>query len=116
MHTLPVYYPGGSVVVMFRIKSRDSGTQVSLTDYHAEASFYTRLLGKKIQASDLDPAKISITAVDEFTLKTTIPPEETQKLPQGPCTIRLTLSHKTDGTKLIISQKIFHLQEALTHE
>ena len=115
MNKLPVYYPGSSVVVMFRLRNRKNGSCIPLADYHPEAAFYTRLLGRKIRASGVDPEKIGITPVDDYVLKTVIPPCETDKLPQGPCTVRLTLTHKTDGSRLVVSQPIFHLKEAITY-
>jgi len=116
MNKLPVYYPGSSVVVMFRVRNRKNGSHVPLAHYHPEAAFYTRLLGCKIRASGIDPEKIAITTVDDYVLKVVIPPEETEKLPYGSCTVRLTLSHKTDSSRLIVSKKIFQLNEAILHD
>ncbi|MDL2230442.1 hypothetical protein LJB87_01460 [Alistipes sp. OttesenSCG-928-L06] len=116
MNKLPVYYPGSSVVVMFRVCDRKNGSCVPLADYSPEAAFYTRLLGRKIRASGSDPSKIAVEPVGEHTLKIVIPPDETEKLPHGPCTVRLTLSHKTDGSRLVVSRKIFNLHEALLYE
>ena len=116
MNKLPVYYPGSSVVVMFRLRNRKNGSHVPLADYHPEAAFYTRLLGRKIRASGADPDKIAITAIDNHVLKAVIPPGETENLPQGPCTVRLTLTHKSDGSCLVVSQKIFTLKEPIRHE
>lgn len=116
MNKLPVYYPGSSVVVMFRVRNRKNGAYIPLADYYPEAAFYTRLLGQKICASGVDPEKIAITPVNDYVLKAVIPPEETRKLPHGPCTVRLTLTHQTDGCSLIVTQKIFHLKEATQHD
>ena len=116
MNKLPVYYPGSSVVVMFHVRNRRHGALIPLSDYHPEAVFYTRLLGRRVRASGRDPGNIPIDPVDGYVLKTVLPPEETEKLPHGPCTVRLTLTHKTDGSRLVVSQKIFTLEEALPHE
>lgn len=116
MNKLPVYYPGSSVTVMFRVRNRRNGSPVPLGHYHAEAAFYTRLLGRKICASVLDPGKISITPVNDYVLRVVIPPEESAKLPCGFCAVKLTLTHKTDGSRLIVSRKIFYLKETTADE
>ena len=116
MNKLPVYYPGSSVVVMFRVRSRGNGSLLPLADYHPEAAFYTRLLGRRIRASGVDPDRIAISSVDGYVLKAVIPSEETEKLPPGPCTVRLTLTHKADGSRLTVSQKLFHLKESIRYE
>jgi hypothetical protein len=116
MNKIPIYYPGSSVVVMFRLHNRHNGKYIPLADYSAEATFYTRLLGRKIRASGIDPDKIAIEAVDNYVLKVVIPPDETEKLPYGPCTVRLALTHQTDGSRLIVSKTIFHLKEAIRHD
>jgi hypothetical protein len=116
MNKIPVYYPGSSVVVQFRLRNRCGGKPIPIGDYLPEAAFYTRLLGRKIRASGSDPEKIAIEAVGDHVLKVVIPPDQTEKLSPGICTVRLTLTHRGDGSRLIVSRKIFHLQEALRHE
>lgn len=113
MNKLPVYYPGSSVVVMFRLRNRKNGSPVPLADYHAEAAFYTRLLGSRIRASDTDPDKIPITPLSPYLLKIEIPPEETARLPCGICSVKLILTHKNDGSRLIVQKKIFTLNETI---
>ena len=116
MNKLPVYYPGSSVTVMFRVRNRENGKYLPLADYHAEAAFYTRLLGSRIRAGHPDPDQLAIEPAGDGVLKVILPPGETRKLPHGSCTVRLTLTHKTDGSRLIVSKTIFHLKEALSHE
>lgn len=112
MSKFPAYYPGGSVVVMFRVRSRRDGLPVPLKDYRAEAAFYTRLLGRRLCASsDPDPGKIPITAVNDYVLRVVLPPEATSTLPHGTCTARFTLSHRTDGSRLTACRKVFTLKE-----
>ncbi|MDR0953910.1 MAG: hypothetical protein LBM20_00820 [Rikenellaceae bacterium] len=113
MNKLPVYYPGSSVVVMFRVRNRPKGSCVPLEDYNAEAAFYTRLLGRKVYASGLDPGKIAVTAVNSEVMRIDLSGEDTAKLPCGTCTVKLTLTHKTDGSRLIVTQKIFTIQETV---
>ena len=116
MNKLPVYYPGSSVVVRFRVRNRRCGTSIPLGDYTAEAAFYTRLLGRKVRASGVDPEKIAFSYLDGYVLQAVIPPEETERLPYGPCTVRLTLTHNTDGSRLIVSQTIFNLKETVRND
>ncbi|MDR0954805.1 MAG: hypothetical protein LBM20_05420 [Rikenellaceae bacterium] len=116
MNKLPVYYPGSSVVVMFRVRNRKDGSCVPLEDYNAEAAFYTRLLGRKVSASGLDPGKIAITAVNSEVMRINLSGEYTAKLPCGACTVKLTLTHKSDGSRLIVTQKIFTIQETIQEE
>lgn len=116
MNKIPIYYPGSSVIVMFRLRNRHNGKRIPVADYIPEAAFYTRLLGRKIRASGTDPDKIAIETVDDHVLKVVIPPDETEKLPHGPCTVRLTLTHESDGSRLIVSKTIFHLKEAIRHD
>ena len=113
MSKIPVYFPGGSVVVMFRVWNRQNGLPIPLNDYRAEAAFYTRLLERRIHAcSGADPSKIPITAANDYTLRIDLPPEETARLPHGNCTVKITLTHRTDGSRLTACRKIFTLKEA----
>lgn len=114
MNKLPVYYPGSSMTVMFRVRNRKN--VIPLDDYHVEAAFYTRIFGRKIYASDLDPEKIAIEWMDGEVLKVVIPAGETQKLACGECSVKLTFTHKKDGSKMIASRKIFTLKETIKDE
>ncbi|MCD8186549.1 MAG: hypothetical protein LUD68_08975, partial [Rikenellaceae bacterium] len=102
MNQLPVYYPGSSVVVRFRVRGRHRGFPIPLADYHAEASLYTRLSGEAIEASNREAEKIPICAVNEFVLQLTLPPEASIQLPLGLCKMDLKLTHKAAGTPLRI--------------
>ncbi len=113
MSKLPVYYPGDSVVVMFRVRGRGDGLPVPLKDYRAEAAFYTRLLGRRLHASSCpaDPEAIPIEAANDYVLRIVLPPGATERLPRGTCAVRLTLTHPADGTRLTAVRKIFTLKE-----
>ncbi len=113
MSKLPVYYPGDSVVVMFRVRSRKNGLPVPLKDYRVEAAFYTRLLGRRLHASSCPaaPEAIPIEAANDYVLRIVLPPGATERLPRGKCTARLTLTHPTEGSRLTAVRKIFTLKE-----
>lgn len=116
MNDLPVYYPGSSIAVLIRLRNRGGGEPIPLADYRVTAAFYTRLIGCKLRAAADDPPRIPVEMLDDHTLKVVIPPAESGKLRPGPCTVRLTLDHRRDGSRMIVSQKIFQLQEPLRHE
>jgi len=116
MNKLPVYYPGSSVVAMFRVRDRGDGRLVRLADYSARAVFYTRLLGQRVRAGTSGPEALPIEPVGEYALRVTLPPEETGRLSRGTCRVRLTLTHNTDGSCLVVSRPIFELKEPLSYE
>jgi hypothetical protein len=109
MNKLPVYYPGSSVSVSIRLRDGAGGRTIPPADYCAEAAFYTRLLGRRIRVPEVEIA-------EGDTLRVTLPPGETEKLAPGSCTMRLVLTHRRDGSRLIVVRKIFQLQESLNYE
>ena len=114
MNHLPLYYAGSSIVLRFRVRNRGSRSPVPLGDYRARATLFTRLLGEKVIAStDDDPDTLPLTPLDDYVLTATIPPHESRKLPCGECSVQLKLTHRVDGTVLIVSKKIFILHETV---
>ncbi len=114
MNHLPVYYPGSSIVLRFRVSNRGSRSPVPLGEYRARATLFTRLLGEKVVAStEEESGAVAITYAGDGVLSTTIPPEESLRLPCGECSVRLDLTHRTDGSVLVVTQKIFILRETV---
>ena len=114
MNKIPTYYPGSSIVLMFRVRNRRSRAAVPLGDYDAEATIYTKLLGEKLYASSGgDPDKIRLERVNDYVVSATIAPEESARLPIGEVSVRLRLAHRTEGSVLIVTKTIFMLEETV---
>jgi hypothetical protein len=114
MNHLPVFHPGSSIVLRFRLRNRGSRSPVPPGDYRVRATLFTRLLGEQLVAStENEPGTLAATAGADGTLTVTVPPGESLRLPCGECSVRLDLTHRDDGTVLVITRKIFILQETV---
>ena len=113
MQKIPTYCQGSSIALVIRARDKEGGSPVAVTGYDLDGVLYTRLVGQKIRLSTSGEPKVAVHALDQATFAANIPAEMTSSLPPGECTLQLTFTDKTTGTKHVTVRKLMILEYAV---
>lgn len=113
MENIPIFYQGSSIALALRVRNKGADEPLDLSQYEAEATLYTRILGMKVRLSSIDPDKITLRRISDTVLAVNIPSEATARLAPGTCTIQLRLTHKTTQTQWVTGTKLLTIKHAI---